>query len=102
MIINNVKLVLENEVVKGSLELADGPSQLPQAFDGEGGWLLPGLIELHTDNLDKFFTPRPKVDWPAHSAMSSHDALMVASGITTVLDAVALGACVTAATGWKT
>ena len=99
MIINNVRLVLENEVVHGSLEVADGvirnfadsPSQLPQALDGEGGWLLPGLIELHTDNLDKFFTPRPKVDWPAHSAMSSHDALMVASGITTVLDAVALG-----------
>ncbi len=60
-------------------------------MDGEGGWLLPWLIELHTDNLDKFFTPRPKVDWPAHSAMSSHDALMVASGITTVLDAVAIG-----------
>ncbi|WP_252965783.1 ATP-binding cassette domain-containing protein, partial [Shigella sonnei] len=90
-------LVLENEVVHGSLEVQDGEirafaesqSRLPEAMDGEGGWLLPGLIELHTDNLDKFFTPRPKVDWPAHSAMSSHDALMVASGITTVLDAVA-------------
>lgn len=99
MIINNVKLVLEDEVVNGSLEVQEGmiyafaesQSQLPQAIDGEGGWLLPGLIELHTDNLDKFFTPRPKVDWPAHSAMSSHDALMIASGITTVLDAVAIG-----------
>ncbi|ALR75058.1 alpha-D-ribose 1-methylphosphonate 5-triphosphate diphosphatase [[Enterobacter] lignolyticus] len=99
MIINNVKLILENDVVQGSLEVQDGAirtfaesqSRLPEAMDGEGGWLLPGLIELHTDNLDKFFTPRPKVDWPAHSAMSSHDALMVASGITTVLDAVAIG-----------
>ena len=99
MIINNVKLILENDVVHGSLEVQDGAirafaesqSRLPEAMDGEGGWLLPGLIELHTDNLDKFFTPRPKVDWPAHSAMSSHDALMVASGITTVLDAVAIG-----------
>ncbi|WP_313084535.1 alpha-D-ribose 1-methylphosphonate 5-triphosphate diphosphatase, partial [Atlantibacter sp.] len=99
MIINNVKLILENEVVDGSIDINDGVitsyadsrSRQPGALDGEGGWLLPGLIELHTDNLDKFFTPRPKVDWPAHSAMSSHDALMVASGITTVLDAVALG-----------
>lgn len=73
MIINNVKLVLENEVVSGSLEVQNGEirafaesqSRLPEAMDGEGGWLLPGLIELHTDNLDKFFTPRPKVDWPA-------------------------------------
>ncbi len=99
MIINNVKLVLEDEVVHGSLEVHDGvirtfaesQSSQPSALDGEGGWLLPGFIELHTDNLDKFFTPRPKVDWPAHSAMSSHDALMVANGITTVLDAVAIG-----------
>ncbi|RTF57350.1 alpha-D-ribose 1-methylphosphonate 5-triphosphate diphosphatase, partial [Serratia marcescens] len=99
MIVNNVKLVLDDQVVQGSLEMqdgvihsfADGPSRLPQALDGDGGWLLPGLIELHTDNLDKFFTPRPNVDWPAHSAMSSHDALMVANGITTVLDAVAIG-----------
>ncbi|UJR53981.1 alpha-D-ribose 1-methylphosphonate 5-triphosphate diphosphatase [Dickeya zeae] len=98
-IINNVQLVLANEVVSGSLAWRDGiiedfsstPSQLPQALDGEGGWLLPGLVELHTDNLDKFFMPRPKVDWPAHSAMSSHDALIVSSGITTVLDAVAVG-----------
>ena len=99
MIINNVKLILEDEVINGSLEVQDGrisafaesQSRLAEAIDGEGGWLLPGLIELHTDNLDKFFTPRPKVNWPAHSAMSSHDALMVASGITTVLDAVAIG-----------
>ncbi|WP_312690302.1 alpha-D-ribose 1-methylphosphonate 5-triphosphate diphosphatase [Kosakonia sp.] len=99
MIINNVQLILEDEVVKGSLEVREGvirafaetQSRQPGAHDGDGGWLLPGLIELHTDNLDKFFTPRPKVDWPAHSAMSSHDALMVASGITTVLDAVAIG-----------
>ncbi|NQS85139.1 alpha-D-ribose 1-methylphosphonate 5-triphosphate diphosphatase [Pantoea allii] len=99
MIINNVKLVLENEVVAGSLEFredritnfSETTSQLASALDGEGAYLLPGLVELHTDNLDKFFTPRPKVDWPAHSAMSSHDALMVASGITTVLDAIGVG-----------
>lgn len=59
MIINNVKLVLENEVVHGSLEVQDGEirafaesqSRLPEAMDGEGGWLLPGLIELHTGLL---------------------------------------------------
>lgn len=51
MIINNVKLVLEDEVVQGSLEIeggtirafAESQSQLAQAMDGEGGWLLRGL-----------------------------------------------------------
>lgn len=99
MIITNVNLVLANETLKGSIEVKEGviasftdnSSQLSQALDAEGAWLMPGFVELHTDNLDKFFTPRPKVDWPAHSAMSSHDALMVASGITTVLDAIGVG-----------
>ncbi len=99
MIITNVNLVLENEVIRGSVELRDGvianmsdsTSQLPGAFDGENGFLMPGLIELHTDNLEKYFTPRPKVNWPPLSAMSAHDTQLIGSGITTVLDAVALG-----------
>jgi alpha-D-ribose 1-methylphosphonate 5-triphosphate diphosphatase len=99
MIISNVNMILEHQVVKGSLEVRDGqitalsdsPSQLSCAIDGQEAYLLPGLIELHTDNLEKFFTPRPKVSWPSCSAMASHDALMISSGITTVLDAIALG-----------
>jgi alpha-D-ribose 1-methylphosphonate 5-triphosphate diphosphatase len=99
MIITNVSLVLENEVVKGSLELRDGKivsmsdsqSQVTGAYDGEGDFLMPGFIELHTDNLEQYFTPRPKVDWPPFSAMSAHDTQLIGSGITTVLDAVALG-----------
>ncbi len=99
MIITNVKMILEQEVVNGSLEvregrivaLSDTQSRHSSAIDGQGAYLLPGLVELHTDNLEKFFTPRPKVNWPGGSAMASHDALMISSGITTVLDAIALG-----------
>ncbi|MEF1312324.1 alpha-D-ribose 1-methylphosphonate 5-triphosphate diphosphatase [Vibrio mytili] len=99
MIITNVNLVLDNEVVKGSLELRDGKivsmsdsqSQVAGAYDGEGDYLMPGFIELHTDNLEQYFTPRPKVDWPPFSAMSAHDTQLIGSGITTVLDAVSLG-----------
>ncbi len=99
MIITNVNLVLETEVVKGSLEIHDGKivsmsdttSQVASAYDGENSVLMPGFIELHTDNLEHYFTPRPKVDWPPFSAMNAHDTQLVGSGITTVLDAVALG-----------
>lgn len=72
MIINNVKLVLEDEVINGSLEVQDGRNfglcRKPEPTGGGHRWrgrlAAAGLIELHTDNLDKFFTPRPKVDWP--------------------------------------
>ncbi|OSN09276.1 phosphonate metabolism protein PhnM [Lonsdalea britannica] len=99
MIINNVRMVLSDEVINGSLSIhqgviqhvSDAPSHLPGAVDGGGAWLIPGLIELHTDNLDKFFTPRPGVSWPPTSAMRAHDAAIISSGITTVLDALAVG-----------
>ncbi|MGQ4133659.1 hypothetical protein ACUC97_30390, partial [Escherichia coli] len=59
MIINNVKLVLENEVVHGSLEVQDGKirafaesqSRLPEAMDGEGGWLLPVCLQVSPEIL---------------------------------------------------
>lgn len=61
------------------------------AEDWEGDWLLPGLVELHTDNLEKHLVPRPGVLWNAHSAMVAHDAQCAAAGITTVLDSVVIG-----------
>lgn len=99
MIINNVRIVLRDEVIHGSLEIrqgiihhiSDSLSRHPGALEGENGWLLPGLVELHTDNLDKCFTPRPGVAWPAMAAMRNHDAIIISSGITTVFDAIAVG-----------
>lgn len=99
MIITNVQLVLPHETVLGSVEvqngviraMSDSNSQLAGAIDGNGGWLIPGLIELHTDNLEKYFTPRPKVSWPPFSAMAAHDTQLIGAGITTVLDAIAVG-----------
>ncbi|TVU68830.1 MULTISPECIES: alpha-D-ribose 1-methylphosphonate 5-triphosphate diphosphatase [Cobetia] len=102
-ILTNARLVLDDEVVLGSLVIRDGkilsiaegatplPSPLPGAIDCEGDLLIPGLIELHTDNMEKYFQPRPKVSWPARSAALAHDAQMAASGITTVFDAVSIG-----------
>ena len=52
---------------------------------------MPGLIELHTDNLEKHFSPRPGVKWPAVPAVMAHDTQIAAGGITTVFDSLSLG-----------
>ncbi|MFC0178597.1 alpha-D-ribose 1-methylphosphonate 5-triphosphate diphosphatase [Thorsellia kenyensis] len=99
MLITDANIVLENEVIFGTIEfengiiksIEQGKSYTPSAQSVGNAYIIPGLIELHTDNLDKFFMPRPGVDWPGFSAMQSHDALMIASGITTVFDAISIG-----------
>ena len=60
-------------------------------FDCEGDYLLPGLIELHTDHLEAHFMPRPRVMWHAGSAVLAYDAQIAASGITTVFDSFRVG-----------
>jgi len=52
---------------------------------------LPGLVELHTDNLEKHVAPRPGLRWPMTAAVLAHDAQIAGSGITTVLDALTVG-----------
>jgi len=61
-------------------------------IDCEGDFVMPGLIEMHTDNLEKCFVPRPQVHWPdGLAAILTHDSQVAAAGITTVYDAICLG-----------
>jgi alpha-D-ribose 1-methylphosphonate 5-triphosphate diphosphatase len=72
-------------------EVGPGRSCVPEAIDLEGDYLLPGLVELHTDMLEKHAVPRPRVQWPTVAAVMAHDAQLAAAGITTVLDGLAVG-----------
>ena len=56
-----------------------------------GDYLIPGLVELHTDHLETHYAPRPKVRWHPVAAVQAHDAQIAASGITTVFDAIRVG-----------
>jgi alpha-D-ribose 1-methylphosphonate 5-triphosphate diphosphatase len=98
-IIRNAKIVTATEeftgcmvIEAGTIRSIDrGDTSVPGAEDWACDWLLPGLVELHTDNLEKHLVPRPGVLWNAHSATVMHDALCAAAGITTVLDSVVIG-----------
>lgn len=99
-VFTNARLVLDDAVMSGTLVVRDGViaavdsarSDLPAAIDCEGDYLAPGLIDLHTDALEGHFVPRPKVFWPdARAAALAHDGQVVASGITTVFDAICAG-----------
>src|SRR5690606_11249643 len=98
-IFTNARVVTDTEVPLGTVALRDGrihdlsqgACTLTHAQDLNGDYLLPGLVELHTDNLEKYMNPRPGVDWPPESAVLAHDAQIVAAGITTVFDALSIG-----------
>jgi len=95
----NARLVLDDRVIIGRvtmengeiMEVAETPVVPGGAIDCEGDYVIPGLVELHTDNLERHIEPRPKVEWPHAPAILAHDAQLAGCGITTVFDAMRVG-----------
>ena len=95
----NAALVLPDRVMTGALAIENGTiaditegDQVPSgAVDCAGDLVLPGLVELHTDNVERHIEPRPGVDWPHLPALIAHDAELASTGITTVFDAMRVG-----------
>lgn len=96
LVLTNARIVLADQVFEGSVRVDGGMiTDVGEAsrtgIDLEGDYLIPGLVELHTDHLETHYAPRPKVRWNPAAAVQAHDAQIAASGITTVLDAIRIG-----------
>ena len=96
-VFTNYRLQLPDQELLGTLVVRDGkiaeiqPGKVDCGLDGQGDYLLPGLIELHTDNLEKCMSPRPGISWPLEVAAVYHDKDLISAGVTTVCDAIAIG-----------
>ncbi len=82
------------------VDLAEGDAVPRGAEDCQGDFIIPGMVELHTDNLERHMEPRPEVDWPHLSALVAHDAELASTGITTVFDALRVGSIHTGKGGY--
>ncbi|TFF22921.1 alpha-D-ribose 1-methylphosphonate 5-triphosphate diphosphatase [Jiella endophytica] len=96
-ILANARIVLADEIVKGAVVIEDGliaeirPGRMDGGTDMGGDYVLPGLVELHTDQIEGHHHPRSGVVWNEMAAIQAHDGQVATSGITTVLDAMRVG-----------
>lgn len=96
-VLKNARIVLEDSIIEGAVQILGGQiadiseGALATGEDLEGDFLIPGLVELHTDHLEQHYSPRPGVRWDTTAAIQAHDAQIATSGITTVFDCLRLG-----------
>jgi alpha-D-ribose 1-methylphosphonate 5-triphosphate diphosphatase len=97
-IFENAEIVMSDRVQRGWVAVDDGriieigEGAAPErGLDLAGDYLLPGLVELHTDHLESHYAPRPKVRWHPLGAVLAYDAQIASSGITTVFDSLRAG-----------
>jgi len=94
----NARVVLADGVMTGGVIVRGGrivsvdDGAMPAGpLDMDGDFLIPGIVDVHTDNLERQVQPRQNARWPSRSALLAHDAQCAAAGVTTVLDALCLG-----------
>jgi len=99
VILTNAHVVTPEAAFSGSVVMRDGviAETRPGAIDGAGAvdcggdLVMPGMVDLHTDNLESQARPRPGVYWDPVSAAVAHDGLIASVGITTVFDSLVVG-----------
>jgi alpha-D-ribose 1-methylphosphonate 5-triphosphate diphosphatase len=98
IVLTNARIVLADTVVNGSLVIdngriaaVDASKAQSNAIDLENDYVIPGIVDMHTDNLERHYFPRPQIDWNPASATIAHDGVCISSGVTTVFDSLSLG-----------
>ncbi|MFC4303764.1 alpha-D-ribose 1-methylphosphonate 5-triphosphate diphosphatase [Cohnella boryungensis] len=96
-------LVLPDGEIRGELTIEDGvivsvrkegaqESRSDETvIDAEGGWVLPGLIDVHCDAIEKEVEPRPNTLFPMDMAFLQFERKLAGHGITTMLHSLSLG-----------
>ncbi|HXB07637.1 MAG TPA: alpha-D-ribose 1-methylphosphonate 5-triphosphate diphosphatase [Puia sp.] len=77
--IRQAGVVTDPEALKGHL------------LDAGGAYVMPGIIDIHTDAMDAEIVPRPGADIPVEVAFRELERKMCSCGITTVFHSLHLG-----------
>ena len=92
-ILTNARIVCPDREVNGTLVLENGciadilPRNVPGGTDLQGAILIPGVIDIHSDYLERELSPRPTAKIPIELALHVMDMRALSSGLTTVATA---------------
>jgi alpha-D-ribose 1-methylphosphonate 5-triphosphate diphosphatase len=102
-LINNAQIITPDGIISGgSVWIEDGlirqvgtitnpMAMAGQVLDAGGDYVMPGIIDIHTDAMDAEIVPRPGADIPIDVAFRELERKMCTCGITTVYHSLHLG-----------
>lgn len=91
-VINRCRAVLPARILEDAsvrvedgtiVEIAQG-RELDDGLDAANAWLLPGMIDIHSDAIEKALEPRPRALFPTEVGVRELDRQLAACGITTM------------------
>lgn len=96
--LSGARVVAPDTVCDGGVAVRDGwieaVAPIRGGEDCNGDFLIPGVVDLHTDHVERHVIPRSTVVWNFHQALAAHDAVIISGGTTTVFDSLSVGTTV--------
>jgi alpha-D-ribose 1-methylphosphonate 5-triphosphate diphosphatase len=98
LVITNGRIVKPDEVVRGSVRIEGSRiakvtdtvvSDVENTIDAEGRLVMPGIIDLHGDDIERYLYPRDGTRIDSLRAFLTADHANIAAGITTKFHAIA-------------
>jgi alpha-D-ribose 1-methylphosphonate 5-triphosphate diphosphatase len=97
-ILTNARIVLPDHEIRGSVVI-DGDRIMDissrhyaDGYDLRGAILAPGVIDIHTDYLERELAPRPSAGFPLDMALHMMDLRALSCGLTTIVSAARISA----------
>lgn len=84
-LVDDATIVIEDGVI---VDVSTGSTAPTGALDGHGAFCAPGLIDTHSDGLEKELRPRPGVLLPMAFAIHSFEGRVRGAGVTTIFHGV--------------
>ncbi len=96
MILTNARVVTPQDDFIGSVVIQEGlitdvikgDRVYEEGINLHGDWLIPGMIDIHSDYIEKEIRPRPSAQFPFEFAIHFMDARAASCGITTLFSAI--------------
>jgi alpha-D-ribose 1-methylphosphonate 5-triphosphate diphosphatase len=97
-ILTNARIVLSSNEIDGSVVIEGdrivdvSPRHYDDGIDLKGAILSPGVIDIHTDYLERELAPRPSARFPLDMALHMMDLRAMSCGLTTIVSAARISA----------
>lgn len=96
-ILSNCTIVQQNQTIEGSIIMEDDiisditpDKNWPEGEDCKLAVVGPGIIDIHSDYIEREIFPRPNTGFPHELALRFLDSRAVSCGITTLLNGISL------------
>ena len=98
IVLTNARILLSDREIHGSLVIDQdrivdvSPHSFADGLDLKGAILSPGLIDIHTDYIERELAPRPSARFPLDMALHVMDLRALGCGLTTIVSAARISA----------